>query len=53
MLESDGVVTVCLTVDREDGTEEFLLYLYISNLTTQGWIKFYIFVPIVSADYVK
>ena len=36
VLESDGMVNVCLTVDRGDGTEEFEVYLYIANLTTQG-----------------
>ena len=36
VLESDGMVNVCLTVDRSDGTEEFEVYLIISNLTTQG-----------------
>ena len=36
MLESDGMVNVCLTVDRGDGTEEFEVYLYIANITTQG-----------------
>ena len=41
VLESDGMVTVCLTVDRGDGTEEFTLNLRIVNLTTQGWIKYY------------
>ena len=37
VLESDGVVTVCLSVDRGDGTEEFYMYLFIANLTTQGF----------------
>ena len=36
VLESDGMVNVCLTVDRGDGTEEFWFYLYIVNITTQG-----------------
>ena len=36
MVESDGMVNVCLTIDRSDGTEEFVVYLYIVNITTQG-----------------
>ena len=38
VLESDGVVTVCLTVDRGDGWEQFYMYLFSADLTTQGWI---------------
>ena len=45
VLESDGVVTVCLTVDRGDGTEEFYLYLFIANLTTQGLIMCFFLMP--------
>ena len=36
VVESDGMVNVCLTVDRGDGTEEFEVYLYIANITNQG-----------------
>ena len=35
------MVTVCLTVDRGDGTEEFVVGLYIHSLTTQGLIMYY------------
>ena len=36
VLESDEVVTVCVTADRGDGSEVYTLSLTSINVTTQG-----------------
>ena len=36
VLESDGVVTVCVTADRGDGSEVYTATLSSINITTQG-----------------
>ena len=36
VVESDGVVSVCVTADRGDGSEMFTLSLVLSDITTHG-----------------
>ena len=36
VVESDGVVSVCVTADRGDGTEVHSVSLLTINITTQG-----------------
>ena len=36
MLESEGEVSVCVTADRGDGSEVFILGIDSINITTQG-----------------
>ena len=36
VVESDGVVTVCVTADRGDGSEVYSASLLTINITTQG-----------------
>ena len=36
VLESDGVVTICVTADRGNGSEVYTATLSSVNITTQG-----------------
>ena len=52
VLESDGVVTVCVTADRGDGSEVYTATLSSINITTQG-IKIEHILQYVILHYLK